>query len=55
VWLLIALVSGVWAILLSVALRVIAIARAGAAAEATASEATSAGQRTGAGGGLSVR
>jgi len=39
VWLLIALVSGVWAILLSVALRVIAIARAGTAAEAMASEA----------------
>ena len=39
VWLLVALVSGVWAILLSVALRVVAIARAGTAAEVMASEA----------------
>jgi len=39
VWLLIALVSGVWAILLSVALRVVAIARDGTAAGAAAREA----------------
>ncbi len=45
VWLLIALVAGVWAILLSVALRVIAIARAGTQAGAPSPEA--AGGRAG--------
>jgi hypothetical protein len=44
VWLLIAVVSGVWAILLSVALRVIAIARAGGDAEPVPASAARLGQ-----------